>query len=115
MTLIASASYYNYALQVSDRLVTWRGSFKSVHDYDREFNKSVLAYLPRGLVTISFTGDAYLGPDRLTTDQWIAQELAGSPLGSKDDPPPRHPGSGGPFIRQHLDGLARSWARALQS
>ena len=39
MTLIVSASYRDYAVQVSDRLTTRAGT-----PYDPEFSKTVLAY-----------------------------------------------------------------------
>jgi hypothetical protein len=98
MTLIVSASYHDYAIQVSDRLVT-----RAKRTYDPEFSKTVLAYLPDALVAIAFTGAAFIGRQSTPVDQWVAEELADvGPLGlTPDSPPPRHPRKHGPFIMGH--------------
>jgi hypothetical protein len=73
MTLILTVASNRYALQVGDRLVTSGGT-----QYDPFANKSVLFITRDAVVTASYTGLAYV--DRVPTDEWIANALAGCTL-----------------------------------
>lgn len=70
MTLVLSLLTPHYALQVSDRLVTRSGSA-----FDPLANKSVIYHARDAIVTIGYSGLAYL--EGVPTDKWIAQKLTG--------------------------------------
>lgn len=79
MTLILSFANAYHVLQVGDRLLTIGTS-----PWDRAANKTVIYEATNALVTVSYSGTAYL-PDlfsnshrSIPTDQWIAQELWGA-------------------------------------
>ncbi len=74
MTQIISLGTPRYVLQVSDRLVSKRESRK-FGPHDPRFNKHVLFGARDAIVTVGFTGLAYLA--NVPTDQWIAAMLAG--------------------------------------
>lgn len=74
MTQIISLGTPRYVVQVSDRLVSKRKSEK-LQPHDPRFNKHVLFGARDAIVTIGFTGLAYLA--NVPTDQWIAAMLAG--------------------------------------
>jgi len=74
MTLILTRASRDYVLQVADRLVTLPGG----QPFDAMSNKTVLYCARNGVVTMGYTGLAYLGG--IPTDQWIVQTLIGSTL-----------------------------------
>lgn len=70
MTLVLSLLSRHYALQVSDRLVT-----RSETPFDALSNKNVIYHARDAIVTVAYSGLAYL--EGLPTDRWIAQKLSG--------------------------------------
>jgi hypothetical protein len=66
LTLILTFANPAYVLQVSDRLVTvpTRGRLRRAHD--AAFNKHILFEAKNGIVSIGFSGLAYLKASRLT-------------------------------------------------
>jgi hypothetical protein len=74
MTLITAQASHWFALQVSDRLLTRDGA-----EFDPFSNKNIVFEAPDALVSIGYTGDAYL--DELPTDQWVVEILTGARLG----------------------------------
>ncbi len=70
MTLVLTLATPRYVLQVSDRLVTRGG-----HKFDPASNKTVVYHAKNALVSIGYSGLAYL--EDVPTDQWIAQKLRG--------------------------------------
>jgi hypothetical protein len=82
MTLILTIANPAFVLQVSDRLVTVkRGS--AVGSHDPIANKTIVYRARDGLVSIGYSGIAYIG--NLPTDEWIAQLLWGNPLPKTPD------------------------------
>ena len=73
MTLIISKASKDYILQVSDRLVTM-----SQQPFDPLANKTIIYCAFNGILTISYTGRAFLGG--IPTDQWLAEKLLGMTL-----------------------------------
>lgn len=70
MTQILTAASPDWVVQISDRLVVAkRGADTAEHD--PVSNKVVVYRATDALVTIGYTGIAYIG--RTTTDQWIAE------------------------------------------
>lgn len=80
MTLILSKSCINYVIQVSDRLVT-----QSQENFDELANKSIVYCAYNGILSISYTGHAFIGS--LPTDQWIAEKLLGESFPRDRKPP----------------------------
>jgi hypothetical protein len=78
MTLILGIYTNWHAIQVSDRLV--RLATAPPLPYDTLANKTVVYFARRGVLSISFTGIAYIG--RTPTDQWVAEKLSGIDLSS---------------------------------
>lgn len=79
MTLRLTKIIRRYVLQVSDRLLTKnRGE-----PHDTLANKNIIYLARNALVTIGYTGIAYLGDT--TTDQWIAEKLRGEPFPRGDE------------------------------
>jgi hypothetical protein len=76
MTLILSVSTPAYALHVGDRLVSRGGT-----PHDPLANKAVVFRASDGLVTVGYTGLAFLG--RVPTDTWIAGALSGGNCASE--------------------------------
>lgn len=74
MTLILSSIRRDSAVQVSDRLLTYRGGTV----FDPASNKTIVLRASDAIVTMSYTGVAYIGPE--PTDSWLASTLAGIPL-----------------------------------
>ncbi len=70
MTLILNRASKDYVLQVTDRLVTRNSS-----PFDPFSNKNIIFVARNAIVTIAYTGYAYLGG--ITTDQWIVEKLTG--------------------------------------
>ena len=73
MTLILTLVTPQYVLQVSDRLVTRAGQ-----EFDPASNKNLIYLAKNALVTIGYSGAAYL--EGVPTDRWIAQRLWGQEL-----------------------------------
>jgi len=63
-------------MQVSDRLVSVTGP--RPQPYDTLANKTIVYFARRGIISVSYTGVAYL--KGLPTDRWIAQTLSGLDL-----------------------------------
>lgn len=80
MTLILTRASYQSIIQVSDRLVT-----KGGEKFDPLANKSLLLLARNGLVTLSYTGLAYI--QGIPTDQWLAEKLAETSYQKFDKPP----------------------------
>ena len=70
MTLILARASAEYVLQVTDRLVS-----KGKQPHDRVANKNVLLFAKNAVVSMAYTGHAYL--QDIPTDQWIAEKLTG--------------------------------------
>lgn len=75
MTLVLTYMRSNYVLQVSDRLVTIGGK-----QFDEAANKSLIVLLDDAIVCVSYTGHAYIGGDKVSTDQWLAELLSGTQI-----------------------------------
>ena len=72
MTLVLTLLTARYVLQVSDRLVTETASCRP---FDPLANKNVIYHARDAIVSIGYSGLAYL--EGVPTDQWIAQKLRG--------------------------------------
>ena len=70
MTLVITRTSAAYALMVTDRKVTKNGA-----EYDPDSNKNIVFSDRNAVVTVGYTGAAYIGT--IPTDQWIAQTLTG--------------------------------------
>lgn len=70
MTLALSMITTRFVMQVTDRLVTVDGQ-----PYDQESNKNIIYVAKNAVVTIGYSGLAYLGS--ITTDEWIVRTLLG--------------------------------------
>jgi hypothetical protein len=70
MTLIITRTSSRYALMVSDLKVTINGA-----DFDSDANKNIVFKAKNAVITIGYTGSAFIGP--IPTDQWIAETLTG--------------------------------------
>jgi hypothetical protein len=83
MTLHLTLATAEYVLQVSDRLTSLDPGKRP---WDPLANKNVIYVARNGLISIGYTGAAYIGV--LPTDTWIAQTLRGdaSPLRMADTP-----------------------------
>jgi hypothetical protein len=73
MTLIVSAASLKDIRQVTDRLVSSRGK-----PFDPSSNKNLVIFARDAILTSAYTGTAYVG--KLTTDEWIAEQIVGFPL-----------------------------------
>lgn len=74
MTLIHSEITSDWALQVSDRLLTI-SSRDEVIDFDEHTNKTIVFHATDGIATLSYTGLGFV--ERAPTDAWIANQLNG--------------------------------------
>jgi hypothetical protein len=70
MTLILSQVSWRLAIQVGDRLVTKAGK-----SFDPIANKNILYIGPDGIISLGYTGLAYL--EGIPTDQWIVEKMTG--------------------------------------
>lgn len=78
MTLVLSAVVGPYAFQVSDRRVSQqigRRGQERLDVFERRANKNVVVSTPDALVTIGYSGHAFLGG--VNTDTWIVRKLTG--------------------------------------
>lgn len=77
MTLILRARAPGFVIQASDRMVSLRRG-TALEQYDAASNKSLIYYAEDGILTLAYTGLAYIA--RKTTDQWIAETMCGVPF-----------------------------------
>jgi hypothetical protein len=107
MTIILSVVIADYALQVSDRLLTIKEATKH-SSWDPESNKSVILLARDGLVDLAYSGQAHIAGAR--TDGWIAEVLSGQDLGANLSRPKfgLRVGGAGPdrFLAAHLAAVA---------
>src|SRR5262245_15870166 len=80
MTLIISLTSPSYVLQVTDRLLTQNQS-----PFDQHANKNILFVARNAIVTMGYTGIAFLGD--VPTDQWIVEKLTGVKFDPSRPPP----------------------------
>ncbi len=73
MTLIAAVITKIGVVQVSERLVSDRGT-----EFDSTANKQLVYLGHTWAVSMAYTGTAYIG--KLPTDEWLAEALIGKPL-----------------------------------
>lgn len=78
MTLILGIYTNWHAMQVSDRLVSAQIGTSTPVPFDTVSNKTVVLYARRGIVSISYTGPAYVRGK--PTDQWVAETVSGVKL-----------------------------------
>jgi hypothetical protein len=78
VTQVISFVSPRYICQASDLLVSSTTSGKAIAPYDPKFSKNVIFVAKDALVSIGFTGLAYLRGR--PTDEWIASVLAGESL-----------------------------------
>jgi hypothetical protein len=76
VTLILGVYSNWHAIQVSDRMVSLAG--RQPVPYDTLANKTIVYFGRRGIVTIGYTGPAYI--KGVPTDKWVAQTLSGLDL-----------------------------------
>jgi hypothetical protein len=81
VTLILSHMSRAFVSQVSDRLVTKTAKGHTPTPFDALSNKNIVYWARDAIVSISYTGPAYIGP--LTTDDWIVQKLTGVDVSEK--------------------------------
>jgi hypothetical protein len=81
MTIVLSYATPTFTLQVSDRLVTEQSSREPL---DPSANKAVIFLAKNALVSAAYCGRAVIGTgsDERPTDHWLAEQLAGQPLGT---------------------------------
>jgi hypothetical protein len=84
MTLILTVTCPAYIVQVSDRLLTMRHR-DGRREFDPVANKTVVFRASDALVTLGYSGDAYL--NGTPTDEWLAERLHGKPLPRWDGQP----------------------------
>ncbi|NOT62026.1 MAG: hypothetical protein HOP19_17570 [Acidobacteria bacterium] len=110
MTLILSQASRCFALQVTDRLVTANGK-----PFDSISNKNLLYFAPDAVVSIGYTGAAYI--DGTPTDWWLAEALTGIHYNDRNKPPSMQTGRVprwlriGPAIEFLSKELAAAFAR----
>jgi hypothetical protein len=73
MTLILTLVTPFHVLQVSDRLVTTQSRTLGARTFDAFANKNLVFFARNALVTIGYTGLAYI--DGAPTDHWLAEQL----------------------------------------
>lgn len=87
MTLLMGVLIKDVTFNVSDRLLTQQlrrgGTFAGTHTFDDASNKTIVFIGGNGILSISFTGTAYM--HAIPTDQWVAQVLARMELPSGDN------------------------------
>ena len=87
MTLIVSYTSRRYVLQVTDRLLTGRGS-----TFDPLANKNIVCAARNAVVTMGYTGQAFINKE-VPTDQWIVEKLTGITFDRSQKPWAIGPGS----------------------
>ena len=83
MTIILSVVTADYAVQVSDRLLTRKLTTSAgVHyePWDEAANKSIIVLGRDGLFAMGYTGPGHISG--APTDNWIAEFVAGEELGA---------------------------------
>jgi hypothetical protein len=81
MTLILARVSADFALQVTDRLVSEQISGQP---FDKVSNKNILFIATNAVVVLAFTGAAFI--EGIPTDHWLAQQLAGIEIDPFDPP-----------------------------
>lgn len=84
MTLILARASTDFILQVTDRLTTNSLTYLL---FEKVANKNILLFASNSVVTLAFTGDAYL--DNIPIDYWIAERLTGIKFNA-EKPPAMH-------------------------
>jgi hypothetical protein len=107
VTIILSLVTANFALQISDRLLSWKPGSEYV-PWDPASNKSVVVLTRDGLITMGYSGPGFISG--ATTDGWIAEALTGKKLGAHRSRPyfGLEIGASGPqgFLAVHLNTVA---------
>ena len=83
VTIILSLVTGEYAVQVSDRLLTQKVTDNAGVRYERwdeAANKSIIVLGRDGLFAMGYSGPAHISG--ATTDGWIAEVIAGQDLGA---------------------------------
>ena len=116
VTIILSLVTAQYALQASDRLLTVRAGNR-YDPWDRVSNKSVIVLTRDGLISMGYTGPAFVS--RATMDGWIAEVLTGQDLGASRRRPEFgvRVGGAGPdgFLAAHLNEVADRLDQAVNA
>ena len=106
MTLVLTARTGHFVIQASDRRVTLRnrqGSY--IGEHDAEANKSLIYLADDGILSLAYTGPAYIGGK--TTDHWLADTIRG-----EDFPQGYHSSTGFvPMRFTALQGYVPGWRR----
>ena len=89
MTLLIGALAGKQSFNISDRLLTQRLTNGQVKTFDDTSNKTIVYMCSNGMMTISFTGTAYI--HKKPTDQWVAEMLTGMELNEGDNFKIKHP------------------------
>ncbi|WP_157649970.1 hypothetical protein [Burkholderia ubonensis] len=99
MTLIISIATPDFVLQAGDRLITRVWTNGQVTEFDATSNKNVLYEASDGILSVSFSGNAYI--DGLPTDEWIATILNQDtlPVGPDEINPPAISHRNAPYAR----------------
>ena len=82
MTLIIKAITLKWAFSISDRLLTQKTT-NGYNPFDAVSNKTILFFSSDAMVSISYTGSAYIG--KIPTDRWISEKLCGLDLSEGND------------------------------
>jgi hypothetical protein len=78
VTIILSLVTSHYSLQVSDRLLTENKGQGRYEPWDPASNKSVVVLSRDGLISMGYTGPAFIS--RIPVDGWIAEAITGEDL-----------------------------------
>jgi hypothetical protein len=85
MTLILTKASKHFIIQVTDRLVSRGVGRGNPVAFDPIANKNVVFAARNAVVTMGFTGVAFIGD--LPTDQWIVEKLTGIEFSRTEKPP----------------------------
>src|SRR5689334_7331451 len=109
MTLLLTLASRDFILQVSDRLVTKNGS-----PFDPMANKSLVYRAQDAIVTMAYTGSAYIAGQ--PTDVYLAEAILGEKHeGGLRIGPSRHVMTIGPAIKLLAEKLAIGFANSRTS
>jgi hypothetical protein len=84
MTIILSLVTSYYSLQVSDRLLSEPKGQNQYKPWDPASNKSVVVLTRDGLISMGYTGPAFIS--RIPMDGWIAEAITGEDPSSAAGP-----------------------------
>lgn len=82
MTLLINAITHKWAFNVSDRLLT-KNAGGELSQFDKTSNKSIVFFPNDAIVTLSFTGTAFIRS--IPTDRWISETLTEHNLSEGND------------------------------